>query len=144
MFMCYIKKVMLHAKVPRTPTATDPLPYFLGGTFEPDGTTPKPVDMTTCSGCSPDGLFQLAGFKDSKLKALGDPGYHVYQSFSVEENYFGIKFNEMESAWDSCEGTTPGKPCVHSLVASQCPQLGSGNNCVWPDPTPKYQTRLYP
>lgn len=132
MFMCYIKKIRIWAKVPRTPTPVDPLPYYLGETI-------PPVDMTTCPGCSPNGLFQLAGFKDSKLSGIGD-GYNVYQSWKVEGNYFDIDFNAM--VWDSCED--PSKPCVHALVASQCPKLGSGNNCVWPNPTPKYQTRLYP
>jgi len=36
------------------------------------------------------------------------------------------------------------KVCVHARIAVQCPRYNSGNNCVWPNPTPKYQTRLYP
>ncbi|MBU2573340.1 MAG: hypothetical protein KKH28_04610 [Elusimicrobia bacterium] len=141
MFMCYVKKIMIWAKVARTPTPFNPLPYFLGGTLQADGVTPKPVDMT--AGGSPNGLFQLAGFNDNFLRRIGDPGYNVDQSWNVEENYFGIDFNNRAGMWsDDC--TNQGKPCVHALVASQCPQLGAGNNCVWPNPTPKYQTRLYP
>lgn len=123
--MHYAQKIMFYAKV------------FTGGSLPPYylGKTNPPMDMTTMS---PDGLFQLATITDDKLKKFGD-GLDVYQGWDVPSNYFNVDFNNI----GKCKET--GRPCVHALVASQCPQLTSaGNNCVWPNPTPKYQTRLYP
>lgn len=126
MFMWYIDKITLHAKVPQPGLP----PYFLGKTI-------PPVAM------NPPGLFQLATFSAGALSAVGN-GYNVYQGWGTEpgsplrRNYFGVDFTGKAA----CQET--GSPCVHALVASQCPQLTSGNNCVWPNPTPKYQTRLYP
>ena len=121
MFMWYVDKIIFHAKVPQSGLP----PYFLGKT-NPPLQMPAP------------GLFQLATFSDGALKTVGNPGYHVYQGWNAPSNYFGVDFKGKAA----CQET--GRPCVHALVASQCPQLTSGNNCVWPDPTPKYQTRLYP
>ncbi len=120
MFMWYAKEIIFHAKVPQSGLP----PYFLGKT-NPPLQMPAP------------GLFQLATFSDSSMKTVGN-GYHAYQGWDVPSNYFGVDFKSKVF----CQET--GRPCVHALVASQCPQLNSGNNCVWPDPTPKYQTRLYP
>lgn len=138
MFMCFAQKVRFWGKAPKTPTPWDPLPYMLG-----ELPPPGYIDMRTCKGCPPEGLFQLAGIKDDVLDELGK-GYNVYQSYGTEQNYFNIDFNDMAGYWTSCQGTEMGRPCVHAKVASQCPKLLSGNNCVWPNPTPKYQTRLYP
>lgn len=124
-YMHYIQKIMFYAKV------------FTGGSLPPYylGKTNPPMDMTTMS---PDGLFQLATITDDKLKKFGD-GLDVYQGWDAPKNYFNVDFNVI----GKCKET--GRPCVHALVSSQCPQLTSaGNNCVWPNPTPKYQTRLYP
>jgi len=121
MFVWYLSEIMFHAKVPQSGLP----PYFLGKTNPPLRMPGK-------------GLFQLATFSDGALKTVGRPGYHVYQGWDVSSNYFGVNFNSMVA----CQET--GRPCVHALVATQCPQLSSGNNCVWPNPTPKYQTRLYP
>lgn len=120
MFIRYAKNIIFHAKVP-TPGLP---PYYLGKTF-------PPLRMPGL------GLFQLATFSDSSLKNLGN-GYNVYQGWDVPSNYFAVDFKNKVF----CQQT--GRPCVHALIASQCPQLTSGNNCVWPNPTPKYQTRLYP
>jgi len=126
MFMHYVKSITFHAKVhqPGIP------PYFLGKTNPPQ-------DLTSCSGCNPKGLFQLATFSPAALAGVGR-GYDVYQGWDVPSNYFNVDFKNKAA----CQNMD--RPCVHALVASQCPQVGAGNNCVWPDPTPKYQTRLYP
>jgi len=124
-FMHYVLKVQFHAKV------------FTGGTLPPYylGLTNPPMDMTSMS---KDGLFQLATVTDDRLKKYGD-GLDVFQGWNTPSNYFNVDFNNI----GKCNET--GRPCVHALVTSQCPQLTSaGNNCVWPNPTPKYQTRLYP
>ena len=126
MFLHYIKRIIFHAKVPQSGLP----PYFLGKTNPPQ-------DLTTCPNCNPKGLFQLATFSAGALRDVGK-GYNVYQGWDVPSNYFGVDFKSKVA----CRET--GRACVHALVASQCPQLGSDNNCVWPNPTPKYQTRLYP
>lgn len=95
--------------------------------------TDPPVDF-------PDpGLFQLATVKGEVLKRTG-LGYDLYHPVEVGTNYFGINFNSL--GWNECLDSS--KPCVHAKITSQCPRLGIDNNCVWPNPTPKYQTRLYP
>lgn len=124
-FMHYALKVQFHAKV------------FTGGSLPPYylGKTNPPMDMTSMS---PDGLFQLATVTDDRLKKYGN-GLDVFQGWDTPSNYFNVDFNNI----GKCNET--GRPCVHAKVTSQCPQLTSaGNNCVWPAPTPKYQTRLYP
>ena len=122
MFMWYLQKIIFHAKVPQSGLP----PYYLGKT-NPPLQMPGP------------GLFQLGTFSDRAMKIVGNPGYDVYQGWDVPSNYFGVDFKNKTA----CQETS-GRPCVHARVASQCPQLTSGNNCVWPNPTPKYQTRLYP
>ncbi|MBU2529796.1 MAG: hypothetical protein KKD35_02050 [Elusimicrobia bacterium] len=115
--MHYTSKLQFWAKVPQTGIP----PYMLHHTN-------PPVDIK---------LFQLATVDNDALEAAGN-GYEVFQGWDVQSNYFDIDFNTLAA----CRET--GRPCVHAMVASQCPALSSGNNCVWPNPTPKYQTRLYP
>lgn len=124
-FMHYVLKIQFYAKV------------FTGGSLPPYylGKTNPPMDMTSMS---PNGLFQLATVTDDKLDAFGR-GLDVYQGWDAPSNHFNINFNALVRC------TETGRPCVHAMVTSQCPQLTTaGNNCVWPNPTPKYQTRLYP
>lgn len=123
-FEHYVQKILFYAKV------------FTGGSLPPYylGKTNPPMDMTSMS---PDGLFQLATVTDSALKKLGD-GLDVYQGWDAPSNYFNVDFSVIAK----CKET--GRPCVHARITTQCPALQNGNNCVWPDPTPKYQTRLYP
>ena len=122
-FMHYIQKITFYAK------------KFRGGLIPYDLAHPvEPMDMTSMS---PNGLFQLATVSDAALDKLGN-GLDVYQGWDAPTNYFNVKLNIL----GKCKET--GRPCVHALIATQCPQLKSGNNCVWPNPTPKYQTRLYP
>ncbi len=115
--MHYIEKIRFWAKVPQSGIP----PYYVGKT------NPS-IDIK---------LFQLATIDNLTLENAGN-GYHIYQGWDVDSNYFNVDFN----AEVPC--TNMSRPCVHAMVASQCPDLGSGNNCVWPSPTPKYQTRLYP
>ncbi len=122
--MHYVRKLVFFAKV--FTGATLP-PYYLGETT-------TPMDMTTMA---KDGLFQLATVPDATLNTLGT-GLEVYQSWQAPKNYFSVDLNML----GRCKGMD--KPCVHARITTQCPQLKNGNNCVWPNPTPKYQTRLYP
>jgi hypothetical protein len=122
-----VDKLTFHAKVPQSGLP----PYYLGKTA-------PPLTMTA------PGLFQVAAIDEKKLSAAGN-GFHVYQGWDAPSNYFNVDFNKLVF----CRET--GRPCVHALVTSQCPDMagnsnswGGRNNCVWPNPTPKYQTRLYP
>ena len=76
-------------------------------------------------------LFQFAylsrGYRD-KLKKLYT-GIEITQPFNPPSNYFNV-------------GLAKYKPRTHVRVALQCTR--EDNNCVWPDPTPKYQVRLFP
>jgi len=97
--------------------------------------TNPPLDMTQGA---PEGLFQLTTVDVGKLKEL-KKGYELEQSWKpgdASQNYFGVNLN----ALGTCK-TTP-STCVHATIRSECPAFD--NNCVWPNPTPKYQTRLYP
>ncbi len=119
----FIDTLKFWAKVPRSGLP----PYYLG-------VTDPPLDMPG------PGLFQLATVPDAELAPL-KTGFEVYQGWDAPSNYFGIDVNKLASK--NCSGKISGtRPCVHARIASQCP--AGNNNCVWPDPTPKYQTRLYP
>ncbi|HBE87638.1 MAG TPA: hypothetical protein DDW67_00650 [Elusimicrobia bacterium] len=85
------------------------------------------------------GLFQVASVDKGTLRQLGQ-GVEIFQGWNAGGNYFNVPLDTLVS----CQET--GRPCVHARVATQCPAMwgGGGNNCVWPNPTPKYQTRLYP
>lgn len=76
-------------------------------------------------------LFQFAyvsrGYRE-KLKKLYT-GIEITQPFKAPSNYFNV-------------GLAKYKPRTHVRVALQCTR--EDNNCVWPNPTPKYQVRLYP
>ncbi|HNW44227.1 MAG TPA: hypothetical protein PKI19_06960 [Elusimicrobiales bacterium] len=127
----YIEKMQFHAKVYTGGwnSAVGDAPYF-------HGKSDPAMDMRNQP--DPKGLFQLATVKDEVLRNLGT-GLPVFQGWDAPSNYFNVKFNEIAA----CKET--GRPCVHARIATQCPQLVSArNNCVWPNPTPKYQTRLYP
>lgn len=88
------------------------------------------------------GLFQIASVEKEVLRQLGQ-GVEIYQGWNSGGNYFNVPLDTLAA----CRET--GRPCVHARVATQCPAMWGGgwsgqNNCVWPNPTPKYQTRLYP
>ncbi|KAF0127271.1 MAG: hypothetical protein FD189_338 [Elusimicrobia bacterium] len=88
------------------------------------------------------GLFQIASVKKDILRDLGR-GVEIFQGWNSGNNYFNVDFDGGCGGRCSqvvCRET--GRPCVHARVTTQCP--ASDNNCVWPNPTPKYQTRLYP
>ncbi|MGC9070951.1 MAG: hypothetical protein ACP5IO_06555 [Elusimicrobiales bacterium] len=85
------------------------------------------------------GLFQLTTVEPSLLRQSG-LGYELYHPVDVGNNYFNINFDA--KSWKECADER--HPCVHAKITTQCPDLYSMNNCVWPNPTPKYQTRLYP
>lgn len=119
----YITKLAFWAKVRKAGRFP---PYYLGS-------TDPPLDMPA------PGLFQLATVPDAELRPL-KRGFEVYQGWDAPSNYFGVDVNKLAPCPSGAISRT--RPCVHARIASQCPDVN--NNCVWPDPTPKYQTRLYP
>ncbi len=76
-------------------------------------------------------LFQYAyvgrGYM-SKLRRLYK-GIDITQTFKAPSNYFNVNLNRFN-------------PRNHVRVALQCTK--EDNNCVWPNPTPKYQVRIFP
>lgn len=77
-------------------------------------------------------LFQFAYLDQasrSKLKTLGR-GVLLKQSFSLPRNIFNINLEQKY------------KPFVRNRVKLTCPR--GNNNCVWPNPLPKYNVRLEP
>jgi len=123
-----IVKLGFYAQYPTPNSPTSP--YYLGKTEPPMTMNDK-------------GLFRTAGFSLREIAKIGN-GVDVYQGWTAPANYFNVDFNRVAA----CKEV--GKPCVHSKIASQCPKSiwsrsnKGDNNCVWPMPTPKYQTRLYP
>ncbi len=77
-------------------------------------------------------LFQFA-YLDSasrgRLKTWSR-GIALKQPFKLPRNHFNINLEQKY------------KPYVHNKVILSCPR--SGNNCVWPNPLPKYAVTLRP
>ena len=112
----------------------------------------SPVQMpSTIVGCQPtSGLFQVEAIPQNQLTdlatphapgsqyALSLPGLPIFQSWGaglVEKNFFNVNFMGVSK----CQGATGANsgPCVHATIS-----LSGGR--LWPNPTPKFQTRLYP
>ena len=76
-------------------------------------------------------LFQYAyvdkGYTNSLRKLY--KGIGITQPFKAPDNYFKVNLNKYH-------------PRNHVRVALQCTK--EDNNCVWPNPTPKYQVRIFP
>ncbi|MBI5210333.1 MAG: hypothetical protein HY927_10215 [Elusimicrobia bacterium] len=101
---------------------------------------PISVDyMSKCEGGP--GLFQMAWIKKSELDKMRKPiltgkyaGYPVEQPWTAPSNYFNYNFN------GESQELNYGRPKVHATVS-----CGEGSlAAVWPNPTPKFQVRLYP
>ncbi|MCX5790193.1 MAG: hypothetical protein NTX64_17050, partial [Elusimicrobia bacterium] len=96
---------------------------------------PNTVSNELCDG----GLFHFAWVpqseaQDVQVHGSGSGGYGIIQHWTAPNNYFKINFNNMSTCG------TPGenKPCIHATIGL------TGKGSVWPDPTPKFQTRMYP
>ena len=77
-------------------------------------------------------LFQFAYLTPSsrsRLKRL-EKGVVLKQKFAAPENRFNINVTQRY------------KPYVRNTVSVSCPRRG--NNCVWPNPLPKYSVRISP
>ncbi|MDR0646427.1 MAG: hypothetical protein LBG46_05670 [Elusimicrobiota bacterium] len=91
-------------------------------------------DPTKLSDLGVDRLFQLAFLSSnsrSKIRELYR-GVSIKQTFPAPSNYFNVNLNAGRV-----------KPYNHVRAALQCAK-GESNNCIWPNPTSKYQVRLFP
>jgi len=131
-----LKEIMIHGNK----ATTNAFQPFL--VYKP----PKAVKMKdTITGCS--GLFQMETIDEGHLRDLamphGDsphPGIPVVQHWDLDgallKNFFEVDFHQAVRCQDG------GGPCVHATVGITHP-AGTGKG-VWPNPTPKFQTKLYP
>lgn len=90
-----------------------------------------PVDLTMSEDVKQK-LFQFAYLTSSsrdKVKTLRN-GIKLEQGYQLPLNNFDINL------------TVKYKPKVRTQVGIQCPR--SSNNCVWPNPLPKYSIRMRP
>lgn len=90
-----------------------------------------PVDLEMNSIIN-DSLFQFAYLDSatrSRLRRLAR-GVVLKQNFKLPKNYFNINLEQKY------------KPYVRNTVVLSCPR--SSNNCVWPNPIPKYTVTLKP
>ena len=77
-------------------------------------------------------LFQFAYLEPSsrsKLRTLAR-GVVLKQPFKLPKNHFNINLEQKY------------KPYVRNTAVLECPR--AGNNCVWPNPLPKYTVTLNP
>ena len=134
-----IQEIMIHGN---KPTNNAFQPYQIWAPNEPVQ-MPKTIDR-----CEPtDGLFQVESIPLTDLMAMKTPhddspwpGYPVTQHWDTNEatlgsNYFNVNFHNVIRCQDG------GGPCVHATVGISNPSPSGG---LWPNPTPKFQTRLYP
>jgi len=95
---------------------------------------PKPIDAPYMQSCKDGpGLFQVMWVNPNEIKKM-KAGYPVVQHWKAPKNYFNVDFNTGHRALDN------GRPKVRATVT-----VGENSQAaVWPDPTPKFQVRLYP
>jgi hypothetical protein len=76
-------------------------------------------------------LYQFAFMNPGSRERMRQlfTGIDISQPFAAPDNYFGINLAQY-------------KPHTHVRAALQCTK--ASNNCLWPNPTPKYQVRTYP
>ena len=76
-------------------------------------------------------LFQYAYVDRSYISKLRKlyKGIDINQPFNLPSNYFNVNLKRY-------------RPHNHVRASLQCTR--EDNNCVWPNPTPKYQVRIFP
>jgi hypothetical protein len=90
--------------------------------------------MQSCDGGA--GLFQVMWVDKGQIDAMR-AGYDVVQHWRAPSNFFNVDFNTGIRALNN------GEPFVRARVT--CGESGSQTKPnVWPNPTPKFQVRLYP
>jgi len=106
--------------------------------------------MDMMQNCRPNaGLFQVEAIPDQDLLAMKGPhvglsnynGYPIIQTWKAPTNYFLVDFNGGKVR---CPATGTTSPCVHSTVMLGNPCSRNKGCGLWPNPTPKFQVRLFP
>lgn len=133
-----LKEVMIHGT---KPTKNPYQPYQL---FKPNQALEM---METISDCKPGkGLFQVMTVDPDQLKNLKTlhpgspwPGFPVVQHWDtgLSDNFFKVDFRGRAPCPEGGGG-----PCVHATAAVTHP--AADNKGLWPDPTPRFQVKLYP
>ncbi len=118
------------------------LVHDFGQPYRVIGNQPGSAMPDTISDCS--GLFQLVTVDKSLIQSASGPtgngdvpefGWPVSAQWTAPSNYFGVDVNQMMNGVD-------GGPKVHATVSLWRGVEGVAS--VWPQPTPKFQVRLYP
>lgn len=119
--------------------------------LEATGITSQDAQMPTtitCYNTPYAGLFQATTIKQTMLDSMWSPssdgrpfakGWPVTVHWTAPSNYFGVDLNAIMQSADN------GGPKVHASVSIwNGGPAGTGLASIWPLPTPKFQTRLYP
>lgn len=120
-----------YLQVEATPFEIDKVRAYFSEDIGTTMTDAYPVDLDMSTDVKKK-LFQFAYLTPSsrdRLKKLRN-GIKLEQSYQLPLNNFDINL------------TFKYKPKVRTQVGVQCPR--SGNNCVWPNPLPKYSIRMNP
>lgn len=120
-----------YLQVEATPFEIDKVRAYFSEDIGSTMTDAYPVDLDMSTDVKKK-LFQFAYLTSSsrdRLKKLRN-GIKLEQSYQLPLNNFDINL------------TVKYKPKVRTQVGVQCPR--SGNNCVWPNPLPKYSIRMNP
>lgn len=125
-------RLLNYLTIPTTPQKADDLLVYVSASDMAGGTggaVEVPLTMTAM-GADPLYLFAyVAPAGRSKLRAF-KRGISLKQNFTLPRNHFNINLDEKY------------KPYVHNQVFMSCPR--GNNNCVWPNPLPKYNVTLRP
>lgn len=93
---------------------------------------PWPLTLTSAELKANRDMFLFSHFTPKSLGLVQkmDRGVVLKQPYNLPANHFNKNLN------------TKYKPIVHTTVYMQCPR--KGNNCLWPNPLPKYSVFLRP
>ena len=111
------------------------LTHSWGQPYQIWASDPPPDLPSTIGECT--GLFQLVTVSKGKLDTMKNvsggnyPGWPVQTRWTAPNNFFSVDLNRM---------MPEGRPLVHATVSIGYGAFAS----VWPNPTPKYQVRLFP
>lgn len=125
-------KLMNYLTIPTVAHKADELVVYVSASDMAGGTGGAvKVDLQmTKMGATPLYLFAyVSPAGRSKLRTL-KRGISLKQNFPLPRNHFNVN---LESKY---------KPFVHTEVIMSCPR--GNNNCVWPNPLPKYNVTLRP
>ncbi len=125
-------KLMNYLTIPTIPQKADDLIVYVSASDMAGGTGGAVKVDLKMTDMHADPLYLFAYVDPAgrrKLRSL-KRGISLKQNFPLPRNHFNIN---LESKY---------KPYVHTEVSMSCPR--TNNNCVWPNPLPKYNVTLRP